>query len=319
MNTWPLPHKVLLAVLCACLLAAGGVYLYVLRPFQQRVAGQAQEVRDDSARIRARGWPVDEGKLVVLRRDKQRQQAQLRDRKEQVWRMVNATFADKLTKYDGEVATFVSQVTRLDFQEEFAKVADELSGEGTTEDRRYRFHPDVLRLSEDSVSPYVYQLMLQLWTLEAVMKTAKEHRLVPVLVPVEVPIERVGPEPAEAPAGAADENERLVEIQEFGNVTLLPPRAYCLQGGDAAPYLLECPLRMKVTCAPADLHNFLTAIEKTDRFLPVNRLQARKLPPANGEDPGRLEVELECATVFLLRADIAFVPERKPQPLPRGG
>ena len=304
MNRWPVQHKILLAVFCICMVVAGAVWLYVLRPFQQRVASQTQAVHDESARIRARGWPVDEGKLIVLRRDKQRQQMQLRERKEQLWNLVDKTFAEKMRKYDGKVELFMNQVTRLDFQEEFAKVCDDLKGPSA--DRHYMFHVDVLKLSEDSVSPYVYQLMLQLWTLESVMKMAKEHHLVPVLVPVEIPEERAGGE-------AASGTEASYEVKDYAGVTLQPPRAYFLQPSDSGPYLLECPLRMKVTCQPRDLEEFLRGLDSADRFAPINRLQVRKLPPANGQAESTLEVELECATLFLLRSDVSYVPERKPQ------
>ncbi len=304
-------HKVLLTI-CAVFIAAGvGLHFYLVRPLKLKVNGMVDRVMNESRTIRGNGWSTDERQLMHLKADKTRELERLENNSRDVWQIVADTFKGRLDYYEGDEQMFMNQVTRLDYEDAYSGILRELERDG-----RLRFDPAVLRLSQDSVSPYVYQLVLQLWTLEEIMKLAMAHGVIPIRQTIEVPVFLPDGTPALDPQTGADRTTRRTVSQ----VVLPGLVPYLLTEDDELPYLLEIPLLFKARCTPRALHDFMARLADFDngRFLTLNRLEIHRLPPDDNRRRELLEVQMEVAAFMRLRDDLRIRRRERAQPLPRG-
>jgi len=280
-------------------------YLFLIWPMAQQVALKREDVRNKQKAFQARGFPADAAFLESLLADKSRDYDWLKTRWQDINTLANAGFLKRITAKYGSLPQFMSQISRLDYQEEYSRIERDLG--------RYNLQlaEEVLGLGENTVAPDIAPLMVQLWTLENAVKTALQEQLVPVTVtytPKKVPekTDPANPAPAKpitAPLTAAD-------------LSLLPARQYVLNPADTRAFLHEYPLRLRLRGPLQNFCNFLVKIAylpsdnatSEKPFLPVSRMEIHSLPPdAGGDNRELIEVELECSTFFVY-------PQVKPEP-----
>ncbi|MCF7855443.1 MAG: hypothetical protein K9N51_11645 [Candidatus Pacebacteria bacterium] len=281
----------------------------MLRPKHNEVADLQRSLNETEHQIRQKGWPVDPAKLRRIQRAKHHQLAELEQYADTIAERIHATFADRLTERFPKDASvdptqYVSYMTRLDYEEDFAEISSALQKRGII------LAEEVLRLSENSVATEVYQLIFQLWSLETIVQTALDHNLVPARTLVKRTVS--------APTAEDPKATRTV-TQRASQITVKPILAYVLDKKEQDAYILEFPIAMTVHCDAAELAAFLKGLHTTKQFIPVNHIQIRKLPPnrANG-NARELEVDLECSTFLRLKERLEIKPEEKQRVLPAG-
>jgi hypothetical protein len=292
------------------LLCVGGVSLglllvglLVVRPLATAVRGQERRVEDLRRQLRDAGIQVDLTRLRQRLAQAQEDHRKLSATAELVTARARGMFDERIRTQYGSLADFRTQVSRLDYQEEYSRIQRELGQRGV------RLGEGVLNLSENTVSPATWQLVMQLWTVESLVQIALESHLslVTVEVPRKVDSER-GTVPAmDAPAATPEPPP----VNRVARITVLPVREYLLPQEGGVPYLLEIPVRITVTGRLQDLCLFLKAVvEPPTRaprgghpaaFLPVSHFEIRKpVPAAVEDDESRVEAILECCGFFPL-------------------
>lgn len=326
MNRWPKQHKILRACVLIFAAAAVAAHIVVVRPRQQSVAQLERSLTQREAEIRAHGWPANPAELGAILSRKQNELRQIDRQAGAVNRRMAGTFSARLAARLGEQAVreplayvpFLTYLTRLDYEEDFGEIVEKWKDEDD-EGKRVTLHEDVLHLSQNSVSPHVYQLIFHIWTVERLVDLALDSGLRPVNVPIQVPAPGAPASDLPPADPDAEPGERLV-TRHVAKVTALPSRGYLLnRQDDATPYIVEFPVAMTVRATMADLTAFLQALHDDETFLPVSRLQIRKIPPqTQGGEQNMLEVDLECSAFLMLREELKVAPREEARILPRG-
>lgn len=295
MRPWPAQHRNLAVALAIAVLVVGLIYLFVSRPKKRGVTELRQELEEKQMRLVRRGWPLNSERLRELlqemngklegrgKREPQfaRDAKGIKNRAELVLRECTATFDAKIREQFGTTGDFVRGVSRLDYQEEFNRLTQEFGNRGIVLDER------ILKLGEETSSPYTYQLVLHIWTVEMLVKLALEHQLTFV---------------TDASATGGDLKGRATSP---ARITVMPMQAYLIEPSDEKPYLLEFPVRMGVEGTLANVGAFLGALQTDERFLPCSHFELTTRRPteaAMAKDGhvrvGQVVVELECSSFF---------------------
>lgn len=308
-QTWPKKHRALLFVTVGFAFAAAGFYLYVLRPRSQEVRRLEDNVLSETQHLRDRGWPVDYERLTVIQAAKERELTMLKTRVETILDLATSTFSEPIHDRFENRANFIKHVSRLDFQEYYVQIERDLAAKGVV------VAEQMLNIGENSVSPEIYQLVLQLWTLERVASMALEHGLTPMRVPIKVEVQ----DPM-APDGAAGPGAEIQYVTRYvSKIQLAAVRAYVLNPEDEEPYVLEFPIKLSLRCTSDDLGRFLAALHADNTFIPLNHIEIRKVPPFERQvTPDLLTVDLECSVFFKLSDTISTTMPKSVKALPRG-
>ncbi len=320
MKTWPKQHKVLLVVCLIFIAVAAATYALVVRPRVQSVKQLENSVTEREDTLRGEGWPVDPGELAADLGQKEGKLERLKQNYSAVVHRAARTFETRLKAKLGDEAVkaplayveFLTYLTRLDYEEDFAEITSKWNELGIV------LHENVLNLSQDSVSPHVYQLIFHLWALERCVDLALEHNLAPVRVPVDVPVDGAV---ADGTPAAGPEAEIETKTIQAAKISVRRIRGYVLNGSEnTTPYVVEFPIAMTVQCNMSELTAFLKSLHNETTFLPISRLQIRKIPPANATDDfALLQVDLECSAFLFLRKELEVTPAKKEaRILPRG-
>ncbi|MCK5803851.1 MAG: hypothetical protein KAI66_13505 [Lentisphaeria bacterium] len=289
MKNWPQKHRNLVTYAIFVLLVFAACWVLFVRPMKKEL----EKVRDDwekrQTRLLREGWPLNPGKLEALREsyrarlDGKGSDAGIKARSDAVALRSSSMFDERIRTSFGTRGDFMKAVSRLDYQTQFNRVFRELAKEDVL------LAPDELKLSEDSSSPYVYQLVLQVWTLEMVVRHALDQGL--KVAAAETAKVRVGNR--DVPAA---------------KVTVLPVRAYYAQAKDADPYVLEMPVRMTVSGGVDQCRAFLRQLTSEGTFLPISHLQLYADDPSRPEYERRgsvkidkVRMEVECSAFFLFK------------------
>ena len=304
MNEWPTQHRFLAVVMILLMLGSVAGFLLVARPKFAELEEERAAIRDKRGRLAKTGWPLDVKRLEALLQemktrlqgDGEREPEDARDavciksRAALVLRDSTAVFNPKIKKFFGTTEDFMKGVSRLDYQEDFNRLEQALTGRGIVLDE------EVLNLGEDKSSLYTYQLVLQVWTLEILTDMVAKHNMTFSQVPV-------APKQDGRPAA---------------RLTVLPVRAYFLSQEEKEPFVLEFPVGMTLHGQLEDVVEFLRTLQAKDTFLPVSHLELRTDDPGASEYFGkggrvnvdRVRVELECSAFFRLRDEIP-TPRKK--------
>ncbi len=243
-----------------------------VRPLVGQVRALENKVREKEQALRKTGWPLDHDRLKLLARQKEKEVGAAREKRQAVLDRTTSLFREKISQLYETAQHFQRQVSRLDYQQEFYRIEQKFKDQGIV------FDTEILRLSEDSQGRHTYRLVLQLWTLEAVLDKALRHQLKPLLA-------------------STDTNAGAM-------VTVLPSRAFYVTREDEEPYLLEFPVRIRLTGAVAHCHEFLRAHDDAEPFFTIPRMELRKaLPSPQAPADDRIEVEFECSAFYLLRSE----------------
>jgi len=176
------------------------------------------------------------------------------------------TFMGKLRADYGNVADFMRNASRMDYRAEFNRVTDDCKKKGILLD------PSVLRLSEESSTQYIYQPLIQLWTVEKLLDMAQSSGL-------EV---------------ANDANGR----RQAALVSVKPMKAYFKNDKATRPYMLEFPIDITVIGTLDKCIEFIDSLNGQGVFLPPGSFEIFALPPVQGkpESDGKLKMRLVCSS-----------------------
>ena len=313
MITWPSQHRNLAAIVGVILAAFVAGYVLLIRPKQQEVAQTRTEMETLQTKLVQKGWPLDSSRLEKLREEKSKELARFVKLSDDVLQDATRMFDPKITSLFENADNFRNNVSRLDYKEEFIQAEQHFRDQGVI------FGEDVLKLSENSDSPYTYQLVLQLWTLRSLTDLALKYGLRPAVDP------RVRTEGDVSAASAP-----------IAKLTVLPMKAYVSYPGEKEPYLLEFPIRMVLVGHLENLCNFLRALHgpaslaaspdakpaelPEHNFFPVSRLEVHKAMPSWGQpSPDQIEADIQCSSFYRLRASVPKPVENKVLTLPAGG
>lgn len=285
-------HEVLLLIGGVAVAVFLGLNLLVLRPLSRNVRQLRVETQDKAARLRATGWPLEPRSLETLAITKQNELSNVQRRKSQVLTAAMSLFQQRISRLYGTPTHFQEHVTRLDYQEEYHRIERKLADLGIPLDR------GTLGIGEDSVRPNIYELVLQLYALEAAVDLLFEHQLEPVAA---------DPDDDTGGGGAA--------------LALGEPVRYHLSNDHPDPYLLEFPVRIRLRGSLEQLQSFLLAAGAGDRFLAVTRLEVyNPVPALRRGETHEVTAEIECTAFYLLDGDIRAEAAARPAEriLPRG-
>jgi len=290
----------LVLVVCSVL-----AYMFLGRPREKDVADMRRGLEEKQRRLARGGWPLDAERLEALheqmklrlegrsrrRPDTASEASGTKSRAELLFREATNVFDPKVRELFGSTEVFVKGVSRLDYEEEFSRLKKNL------ESKEVFLTEEILNLGESTSSPYTYQLVLQVWTLQMLVDLASEHGL-----------EFVPNNDVTVIVGA--------EEKKATRVSVLPMRAYYLYPQDPDPYVLEFPVHMTVRCEVRNLMGFLQSLHSDGRFLPVRHMELFTDNPGDEQylsgvhvRVDRLRVELECSAFFRL-CDASPVPQR---------
>ncbi len=284
MKNWLKIHQVLLAILLFAILAQVIVYFLVLSPKGEELEDLKSDVDKLQERLRGSNWPLDAQKLErylgALEKEYKGSQkdSALTARSAEALRQANATFLQKISSEYGNVEEFMSNVSRLDYQSEFNRVTTSLAEKGIVLDA------SVLNLNEDMPTPYIYQCMMQIWTVEKLVELALDSNVTLATLP-----------------------ERRRGQGRVAKISVEPMLAYFLSPQNEQPYLLEFPVKLSIEGTLETCMGFIDRLTGDGIFMPPRNFEIFALPPANneaGEDglfkSGSLCVNLTCPSYLVI-------------------
>jgi len=293
---WPQQHRSLGALVLFVLLVCGAAYLIAVRPEVEDLTVTQANVKETRSRLVQSGWPLDSERLKKLHEDMlkkldgpqgrtsedPRGAIGIRNKADIILRDATSMFRPKIEQFFGSAKDFVNEVSRLDYQEEYAQL-----------ERRFREHDiflaeEILGIGEDTSSLYIYQMLLQIWTLDKLVTLASQNNLRPVKDPAVAVVTETG-------------------RRHASKLSVLPVRAYLLDREDKKPYVLEFPVRMTLRGELVHFCSFLRSLHADGNFLPISRLEMTCENPVGkrADKDGtlridRVEAEVECSAFFRL-------------------
>ncbi len=272
MSNLPVSHRYSIIAALAALLAYAGLHLWLLRPAGEEAGQAAAAVEQKQKMLAKKGWKLDHDRLVRMLDDQRRRDHNLSQRQEALISRTTTGFDSRLAPVYGTRANFLSHVSRLDYQEEYHRIRQELQGRGA------KLDPAALGLAENTVAPSTSQLVLQLWTVETVVEAVLDAGL------------------KVAKDGAA----AMVSAQPVQALFAAPP--------PAAPMLLKLGVVLTVEGSAAELSGFLLGAAAAERFFTVDNLELARLPEAPTTDgPDQVLATMRCSMFFLLNDNPAAI------------
>jgi len=285
---WPEQHKTLAKVFALALLGAAVTFIFLIRPLLEDVGIARDEVAEKEGKLKKTGWAIDPERLTSLREEKDRNLKRVKKLSEEVLAQCTAMFAPKIAAFYDPNEDFRNVVSRLDFQSEYDDFDRKMRSRGVI------LAEQELGLGENTDSPYTYQLMLQLWTLEDLMALALDRRLMPARDPA---------------VRVATEGRKYLLASKLN---VLPVRGYFLNPKDKEPFILEIPIRMTLVGKVDDFCSFLRDLTGKDpktkkpRFYPISRMEIKKVVPTFAvRQLDRIEVTVECSAFFRIGTKIS--------------
>lgn len=289
MSRWLKAHQTLLAGTLLLLAVQALLYVLVLQPKRRELRKVRQEVVELRNRLSRSPWPTQAEWLAAYARDLQQALGDA-ERGEGLAGLAGAamekasrTYAPYVKKGYETRANLVRSVSLLDYQAEYTRVCRELSARGVP------ISPSVLKLRDDTSSPYVYQLMLHIWAVEKVAGQVLEAGL------------RIASDTTvkvEAPAGT---------FLPAAGIAAEPMLALVSSEASKQPYLLGFPVRVVADGSLDQVLAFLASLDGPELFLPVRGFELMTLPPASLKADsagllvsGKMRLEVVCVAFFVL-------------------
>ncbi len=300
MKALPEQHKLIAQLFGVVLLFTAVAYIFFVRPLWADVLAKRNDVSDKETKLKKTGWIIDSSRLEVLQRERQKQLEKITSLSDEVLKQTTSMFQRRLQAFYAPNVDFRNSVSRIDFQIEFDQFRQQMRGRGII------LAEEKLGIGENSESPYTYELMLQLWTLEDVMNIVLNHHL------------RVAQDPK---VRVPTEGGRF---RRASDISVLPIQAYYLNKSDKEPYVIEIPIRIVLYGSIANVAGFLRALHDVDektkkpRFYPISQMELWKVPP----DPKRpaadvVRVKVICSAFFRTGVKISG-PVAKNVNVPKG-
>ncbi|MCF7854107.1 MAG: hypothetical protein K9N51_04855 [Candidatus Pacebacteria bacterium] len=296
MNTMNRQH-ILLGVAGLAIVLYLAVYLMFAHPLARDVKAYRNRVDTKRNALRGSGWPLNYEALQKIADTTERKRAAAERHKNALLDRTTSLFRERILRLYETPLHFQNQVSRLDYQEEFYRIERKLTEHGIKLDR------DILGISEESVRPQTYQLVLQLWTLEAITDAMTAHNLRPL--------------PAR---GRTNTEGRAAKGTNGAALTVLEPETFYLKGADDKPYLLHFAVRLEVEGAVQDVYRFLATAHTDNAFFTVTQMELHKALPEKQNTADLVEAALECGAFYIPDGSVRIeqaIPEA-PRVLPPG-
>ncbi len=311
---WPQQHRSLAALAIIVAVAAVAAYMFLIRPKWQAVSAAQAALGEKRKVLGETGWPLDSERLNRLLEDTRkkldgpkgkkfedpRTAIGTKNKSNLILRQATSMFAPKIEDIYHSSRVFIEEVSRLDYEEEFNALYQRLYSEGII------LAGEVLGIDETTSSRETYQLVLQVWTLGALVDLALDHRLQVAKHPTITVTTENGQQP------------------HASDLTVLPVRAYSLSEKDTEPYVLEFPLRMTLRGDLADFCAFVRALHDEGRFYPINHVELKAAPSSRRSSADgdltidRIEAKVECCAFFRLDEDAPEIRIERENIIPPG-
>ena len=289
MSRWLKVHQVLLAGALLLLAVQALLYVLVLQPKKQELLKARQEVVELQKRLSRSSWPTQSDWLAAYANELQQVLGDaergegLAARSQAVMAKASRTYAPYVKKGYETRANLVRSVSLLDYQSEYTRVCQELSARGV------QISPSVLKLRDDTSSPYVYQLMLHIWAVE---KLAGQVLAAGLRIAGDHTVKVATSAGASLPAAG---------------ITAEPMLALVSSEASRQPYLLGFPVRVVADGSLDQVLAFLASLDGPELFFPVRGFELTTLPPTSmkADSAGllvsnTLRLEVECVAFFVL-------------------
>lgn len=281
-------HRKAVAAFGLLFLVAGAAYWFLVRPIKAELFDNAEEIAKKEKRLQRTGLPLDSA-LLQDEIDYLDRQLNGTNGKpgvvgttKQVLEASTAMFMERVTSQYGTPELFRRNADRVFFQSDFSRIVLKLA------EQNVHLAPAVLGISDESPSPYIYQLILRIWTVERLTDLAAESGLTVATVPEEV-VEYKG------------EKVLAADIQS------LDVRGYTLAETDKLPYLVEFPVQAVLAGNLEQVKTFLRKLTSDGNFLPASQVEIFAAYPAVPKfHDGRhvlvneVRLHVRCSAFFLL-------------------
>ena len=296
---WPAPHRRLLWLAAATAVLALVAYFLLLHPRYARLADALNDLRRTEKKLKDSPWPRDADRLESTLKAYNAEigtprNPGLRQLAEDTLFSCSSIFADRIHEtYDND-ENFLAKASQIEYKDQYDRLESALRGHGVFLDG------GIFGLDQTTSEPQKYQMILKLWTTELAVNQALAHRL------------HIGQ------GGRSGRQPKAL-------ITALPIRSYVLEAKDAAPYLLEIPVRFTVVGSMEDFLGFCQSLQSDEFFLPLTQLELSLPPPqapsANSEavTTGPIIATVVCSAFYRpLSAKLPAAPAVQRQQLPPG-
>jgi Tfp pilus assembly protein PilO len=302
---WPEQHRIFFVLFSFALILCGVVYFFTIRPLYIQNLEDEKNISKTKSEIKGKGWPIDSVRLNKLLDHKKnilekKQDGQtaykatgLKNKSNLLLMECTDVFKRKIKKLFVNPADFSKEITRLDYQDEYNKVKDELAS------RNIYFSEESLGLGGDSDENLIYPLVLQIWMVEDIVKIALDNSL-QVLQEENTNVK----------------NEKGI-LKNVVSVKLLPIKPYSLYTTDKKIYIIEFPMRMSIRGTLTEFIGFLRDMHSDGKYFPISRLQIRAIPEYKNINSKFyltnevLDIEIECSAFFRKSEDTPVKKKKK--------
>lgn len=289
MKNWMKVHQALAVALFLLIVVQILIYVFVIGPRKEELSEVKDSIASQMSRLKGAEYSLDAEKLkAYLERLKKELEGKsgtgiaIRANSEEALKKAGETFLPQIIRDYGKVSDFIQNVSRLDYQSEYNRIVLDWAGKGV------KLSPEILNLSEDTQTPYTYQIMLSIWTVDKLLSLAGESKL-----------------------AVAEDNSFAKRRGKGGNtshamVTVKTMKAYFASPKDEKPYLLEFPVQITLKGELNSCLDFLERLNGEGVFLPARSFEIFAEPPAKivsnqqGKiESGQLRMKLECSSFLV--------------------
>lgn len=291
MKNLPSEHKNVMGFAILILILTIAVYYFFVAPIVGDVQSKHNTIVDLKSKLQKTKWPLDPERLSKMLEIKNkeldgnlnateaRNATGVRQRANLVLNEATGMFMERIANMFAEPADFVDEVSRLDYQEEFNLVEEKLAKRGIY------VSGEVMNISENTTSDYIYQLVLQIWGVDILTEIITKNKMKLAYSDKTIKDDK-------------GKSRRVSKIQ------VMPVKGcFLYEGGDV--YVYEFPYRMVLQGDVSNLYKLLAEFQEKKNFIPVSHMQIFVSPSLKQRasklylEPGTLTVELECSLFFI--------------------
>ncbi len=292
MRKWSSRHRSLFAFTAFAFICCAAFYFLMIRPLQLKIASDMRYIDETQSKLRSSGWPLDSERLQKLL-EHQKNSLERPSDAQSAYRAIGIktkstllleectdVFNQRIKKIFVNPSDFVTEITRLDFQDEYNSIRNKL------ESKSIFFSEESLNIGNDTGSRQIYPLMLQIWLLDEVLSLALKNSL------------NIESHPEIRVRTDSDQMRNAAKIK------MLPVRSYSLHPKDDKPYVMEFPVRLSMRGTINQFSGFLRDLNSGGKFFPVSRIQVKAVPDFRETETDislnntTLEIEVECSAFF---------------------